>query len=236
MLQRDVLDTIFENVNKDSIILDAGCGDGSYFRQIKSEVCQSFGLDICVSDTLLKGNEDSNIIKGTISKLPFKEGTFDLIYSLSVIQFIDDDLGALNEIWRVLKPKGKVIITLPTRQSIYWALRELEIKLGVYSSPQFNVSHHHYYRKNDIVEQVKARYRIISIEGYGFNPAPRALILCVNVLKRLMHKRDLLGGKTSISNKLATTREIAKGKKSPLLFRRRLANYSYHYIVVLEKM
>jgi SAM-dependent methyltransferase len=48
-----------------------------------------------------------------VEEAPFYENTFDIITSVSVIEHIPQDADAIEGIWRLLKPGGKLIITLP---------------------------------------------------------------------------------------------------------------------------
>jgi SAM-dependent methyltransferase len=48
-----------------------------------------------------------------VEETPFQENTFDIITSVSVIEHIPQDVAAIKEIWKLLKPGGKLIITLP---------------------------------------------------------------------------------------------------------------------------
>jgi len=44
---------------------------------------------------------------------PFKDNEFDLIFGHSVFEHLDDQLEIMKEMWRILKPKGRIIITVP---------------------------------------------------------------------------------------------------------------------------
>jgi SAM-dependent methyltransferase len=48
-----------------------------------------------------------------VEEAPFQENTFDIITSVSVIEHIPQDAAAIEGMWRLLKPGGKLIITLP---------------------------------------------------------------------------------------------------------------------------
>lgn len=48
-----------------------------------------------------------------MSDAPFQAGTFDLITSISVIEHIPDDTGAVRKMWELLKPGGRLLISMP---------------------------------------------------------------------------------------------------------------------------
>ena len=48
-----------------------------------------------------------------IEDAPFADGTFDLITSISVVEHIPEDTRAIATMWRLLRPNGKLVITVP---------------------------------------------------------------------------------------------------------------------------
>jgi len=50
---------------------------------------------------------------GDVRELPFRDGSFDLIYSMGTIEHFDETEGAVEEIARVLKPGGRAIVGVP---------------------------------------------------------------------------------------------------------------------------
>lgn len=54
-----------------------------------------------------------------INDVPLSPSSFDLITSMSVIEHISDDKGAIQKMWELLKPGGRLLITLPCAASAY---------------------------------------------------------------------------------------------------------------------
>lgn len=48
-----------------------------------------------------------------MNEAPFQANTFDLITSLSVIEHIPDDTAAVRKMWELLKPGGRLLISMP---------------------------------------------------------------------------------------------------------------------------
>jgi len=102
------------------VILDAGCGDGHACLHLAPGVKTVFGLD-CSKEGISRateaarglGLENVNFQVGDLTALPYKERTFDKIFSVDVLEHIEDDVTALKELWRVLKDGGLLAIHTP---------------------------------------------------------------------------------------------------------------------------
>ncbi len=53
------------------------------------------------------------VLRGDATKLPFADGTFDRVVTSEVLEHIQDDVGAIAELARVLKPGGTLGVTVP---------------------------------------------------------------------------------------------------------------------------
>lgn len=93
-------------------ILDAGCGDGKH------------SLPFCINNTLIGldayskptiKHENFQFITGDVTNLPFKNEVFDVVISFDVIEHIQNDVLFLDEIYRVLKHEGLVLLGTPNR-------------------------------------------------------------------------------------------------------------------------
>lgn len=103
-------------------ILDIGCGTGETLSFLKEHLPKPelFGIDSSsVAIKYAKKRGHKNILKVDAKKLPFEDNSFDYILLLDVIEHIEDDTAILIEAKRVLKKKGKIIITAPALQFIW---------------------------------------------------------------------------------------------------------------------
>ena len=97
--------------------LDLGCGFGEFagvFFDRQVEV----GIDISIEDLVKakKVNKHKNLFIADARKLPFPDNTFSTIISVSVLEHIQRVQLALKEAFRVLKPGGLFILTIPTEE------------------------------------------------------------------------------------------------------------------------
>jgi SAM-dependent methyltransferase len=96
-------------------ILDAGCGTGGTLKTLHDHPgTQGFdyapeAIHFCRERGL------HNVAQASILAIPFPDQTFDLVYSNDVFNALGDerDVQGLREIYRVLKPGGRVFINLP---------------------------------------------------------------------------------------------------------------------------
>jgi SAM-dependent methyltransferase len=100
-------------------ILDAGCGTGGLTKKLET-FGSVIGLDISPLALKLAKKHKLKLIEGSVNNLPFSSRRFDLIVSVSVLYHQRvDDLAAIKEFYRALKPKGKLILILPAFSWIY---------------------------------------------------------------------------------------------------------------------
>ena len=110
-------------------ILDAGCGTGVFTLDILSLGTQIVGLDISFP-MLRRAMEKAEKyplypVLGDIGTLPFREGSFDKVVSITAIEFIEDTRSAVAELFRVTK-KGGVIVVANLNILSPWAVRRTE--------------------------------------------------------------------------------------------------------------
>ena len=107
-------------------ILENGCGIGLYVERLRSNEGQVFGLEFDLDRARQAKEAGGDILGGAGEHLPFPEGSFDLILSNEVIEHVEDDRMAVQEMVRVLKVGGRLVLFCPNRwypfetHGIYW--------------------------------------------------------------------------------------------------------------------
>jgi len=107
------------NFTPDMHILDVGCGVGGSTRRLSHETgCCVTGIDL--SDEyidaaerltqLLNMQERVKFHAASALEMPFNENTFDGAWSIQMNMNVDDKLGWLKEVYRVIKPGGCVVL------------------------------------------------------------------------------------------------------------------------------
>ncbi|MFC1727901.1 class I SAM-dependent methyltransferase [Nanoarchaeota archaeon] len=113
----NVIFTIKKLVKKGDKIIDVGCGDGIYLSNLPTNV-KKFGFDISkiyIERAKQKNSKAQFKLGQPNCDLPYKNGEFDVVYSSEVIEHIEDLQLFLNEIVRITKSGGTIILTTPSK-------------------------------------------------------------------------------------------------------------------------
>ncbi len=104
-----------QTISPGTRLLDAGCGNGKYLSVRKD--CEVHACDTCHSliNTAAKKHAHAHIILANIKALPYADNTFDNIICIAVLHHLineEDRLEALSSLLRVVKPGGKIFLTV----------------------------------------------------------------------------------------------------------------------------
>ncbi|MFC3748533.1 class I SAM-dependent methyltransferase [Paenibacillus sp. GCM10012306] len=107
-------------IKEDAIMLDIGCGGGQTIHRFakKYKLARIYGVDISpqsvetstYKNRVAVASGRVSISTGQVSALPFHEDTFDLITAVQTHYFWPDLINDVQEVFRVLRPKGTFII------------------------------------------------------------------------------------------------------------------------------
>ena len=108
------------NIEPDYVILDVGCGGGKAITRLAKQAVlgKVFGIDYSVdmveysqkiNKTLIAENR-VKIREGSVEKTGFPDNFFDLVTAIETYYFWPRLPNALQEIKRVLKPEGKLLL------------------------------------------------------------------------------------------------------------------------------
>lgn len=128
-LFHEILDTInkFKKIDSNTMFLDVGCGVGSLILSFKRAEANSVGIDtdLYALQIVRKRLNEYNFAKSAHlalsvgEELPFKNNTFDIVTTITVLEHVKDPKKAISECLRVLKPTGILYIFVPNYMS-FW--------------------------------------------------------------------------------------------------------------------
>ena len=106
--------------------LDAGCGSGFFSRQLASLSADVTGVDasasmIAAARRHSEGSRSPGSMRfesiATIEDLPYASDSFDGVICLSVLEYLSRPFDCIDELTRVIRPGGKLIVSVPHRKS-----------------------------------------------------------------------------------------------------------------------
>ncbi|MHA2097791.1 MAG: class I SAM-dependent methyltransferase [Candidatus Kariarchaeaceae archaeon] len=115
--------------NQATTFLDLGCGSGNYTFEIAKQLGKNmFAIDQSnlMIDTIKKKRRlFANLVQfnlGDAHCLPFKDNSFDGVFATNVLHHLHDKTKALKEVFRMLRPEGRIAIFGSTKEQIqnYW--------------------------------------------------------------------------------------------------------------------
>lgn len=113
---------------KNGKYLDVGCGIGYFPLVMKYMGMEPYGIEPADFDQELSENFGLNISKGTLDELKYENNFFDVINLNHVLEHVPRPSETMEELHRILKPGGYLIIAVPLKDSLasrifgkYWA-------------------------------------------------------------------------------------------------------------------
>ena len=104
------------DLNQEKMLLDIGCGTGLLIKIISKKVLHIVGIDFSLAMLKIaklrsKALNNVTLICCDADYLPFKEESFDSIFSFTLLQNLPDPYKVLGEITRIAKNLSIVVIT-----------------------------------------------------------------------------------------------------------------------------
>lgn len=206
---------ILEDLGKVNRLLDVGCGDGE-----KSHLIKQLGLVeevycVDIDENLLLKARKRNLLVYKVDlnkdKLPFPDEFFDVTICLDVVEHIINLDNLFTEIWRVLKPKGVLVISTPNIQWIYHIIRLIlgygpKTSFGnaeYYGTDLYDHGHVHYFTARDLCKLLERyHFKVVMVRG------------TYNIDRRILGKIMKLASKNSILLRYLCPGIVVKAEKS----------------------
>lgn len=109
-------------------LVDLGCGTGANLPMLRQAIGSSgevFGLDFSALALQFAGDQVnlSNLYlsQGDAMQLPLRDCVADCVTMLDVLEHLPDDDKALSEVFRILKPGGVLVLSVPAYQHLWSA-------------------------------------------------------------------------------------------------------------------
>lgn len=207
-------------------IIDVGCGDGFYLYLLSNLPIKldlvGFDYDQTVLTNARKnlGSKKIKLVSGTATEMPFQNNSFNKAIMTEVLEHIDDDQKALKEVYRMLIPKGILLLTVPSYHfpflwdPINWILQNI-FNTHISGTGFFAgiwARHIRLYKKNELEKLIKKTGFIIDqIEELTTRTLPFNHHL-VNLVARLLYD-------VKPSSKISDPISKFKNAKKPVFIR-----------------
>lgn len=148
------------------LVLDAGAGFGRHAYEVARRGARIVALDYADDEVrttratfaamIEAGQIDTGdyvgALRGDATRLPFPDGTFDRVITSEVLEHIQDDVSAIAELVRVLKPGGTFSCTVPAwwPEKINWMLSD------EYHAPKSVGGHVRIYSETELKAKLRA--------------------------------------------------------------------------------
>jgi ubiquinone/menaquinone biosynthesis C-methylase UbiE len=142
-------------------VLDIGCGPGVLTENLLKRGCQVWNIDISEAMVekagqrmqFVEGRDRAHFSVGDIEKLEFPNKFFDAVLCVGVLEYLPDDILALKEIFRVLRPGGSVIFTVPNLASPFVLLEKTVVLIAKFLQKIFPDSSDSLLFRKDIIDR-----------------------------------------------------------------------------------
>ena len=163
-VRRETVRAAVNHLPDGSTVVDIGCGVGEVLGALPNRF-RRVGLEYTHRQLLLAAGEWPGVsyARGSGVALPIRNGAADAVVCLEVLEHLDDDQLAIQEIARVLRPGGEAIISVPsaiyypeylrlighyrhyTRESVNALLETVDFEVREYLQPYRALHVVHYY-------------------------------------------------------------------------------------------
>ena len=162
-----------KNFNSNSMILDIGCGNG---KNIVGNPHLNFkGIDFSEKLVSICQSKNLDVLLASMTSIPYKDNMFDGFIAVASYHHLDNDndrKSTLNEMYRILKPKGIGLIVVwameQGNKSKFKFTKRDEMVLWKARNGDEYMRYYHIYSKNDLVDEInnlEPRFKIIE-EGW----------------------------------------------------------------------
>ncbi len=200
---------IESRVSRPGTLLDVGCGYGFFPGLMSRRGWHAEGIEISAhARRYARENQDIEVTSEPLPRPDWDDGRFDVITLFYVIEHLPDPVETLNEVFRLLKPGGLVLLRWPHTTPIALLLKPWSSRLRLYQAP----SHLFDFSPGTMLEMLSGiGYEQIRTTVVGWthpeSPGPRVASAVFGFLgetvARCSHDRWLIPGvsKTTLARK-----------------------------------
>ena len=162
--QRKRHEIILDFTGDHSAVLDIGCGSSRIILDLKEAV----GMDILFRKLRFLKPRHAKLVRGSTFALPFKSESFDVVINSQVIEHVPEDPAIMNEMWRVMRPGGTLILGTPDYGR--WSWVALEWMYGKVLEGGYAHEHITHYTRESLARLIKAHgFEVLDCKYVGYS-------------------------------------------------------------------
>ncbi|HEX5400464.1 MAG TPA: methyltransferase domain-containing protein [Verrucomicrobiae bacterium] len=103
-----------------NLLVDCGAGTGIFVEEMRA-FCRVLATDDFDESLQLLAARlgTASVVRGSCSALPLADNSTDVLTALDVIEHVQDDRAAMKEFFRVLRPGGIAVVTVPALMALW---------------------------------------------------------------------------------------------------------------------
>jgi SAM-dependent methyltransferase len=107
-------------LQRQALLVDCGAGTGRFVREARA-VCEAIAVDDHEESLAIARRQlgEAAVRRGSCVALPFTDDAADIVTALDVIEHVEADADAVQEMTRILKPGGVMVVTVPAFQALW---------------------------------------------------------------------------------------------------------------------
>ncbi|GAC1444822.1 MAG: hypothetical protein NVSMB52_04590 [Chloroflexota bacterium] len=176
-------------------VLDLGCAFGFGTRMLTARFA-TFGHDLSKDyiERAKRSVPNAIFTQGPAHKIPYPDGYFDAVLLLDVLEHVPDELQVLDEISRVLRVGGQLVLSVPNKGwlatmdslNVYHRLFGLEAPPPTDDPSWPHSPVHRHYSLSDMEKMLGHRFHIKSVRYSGIGVAEPINVLLLIAFRRLL--------------------------------------------------
>lgn len=177
-------------------VLEIGCGTAiDSLALAEATNCRAYGIDLSIEaiKTALQASSTFTVgiilAQADVHELPFKEETFDLVFSQGVLEHFSDPRSVIEEQRRVLRSGGRLVISVPQKYTAYTLAKRHRIRKGTW--PWGYESEFSFRALRSLGDSLGLRMK--AVIGYGYWLHPLEPMWLLRSLSQKLRKLPLLG-------------------------------------------
>ena len=152
--------------------LDIACGPGVYSKILNEKGYTTVGFDISSPD-LDEANrsiDNASFMRMDALHLGFKDNAFDLVLALEILEHVENPVFFLDELLRVCKKEGIIVISTPNKQSLEGLKGKIYEKITGKRWVAWDTTHKTIFKTKQLRDILIKKTSIKRIVGYYYIP------------------------------------------------------------------